>query len=67
MFALCSHPVTISDQELYKKTKRSSVVDEIKSRRQFDSVCLEGIIQVALRWTPSGILGVLEKVCFIKL
>lgn len=35
--------------------------------REFDSVCLEGIIQVALRSTPSGILGVLEKVCFIKL
>ena len=44
VFALCSHPVTNSDQELYKKTKRSSVVDEIKSRRRFDSVCLEGIL-----------------------
>ena len=44
MFALCSHPVTNSDQELYKKTKRSSVVDEIKGRRRFDSVCLEGIL-----------------------
>lgn len=56
MFALCSHPVTISDQELYKKTKRSSVVDEIKSRRRSDSVCLEGILQAALRsdaiWNP---------------
>lgn len=56
MFALCSHPVTISDQELYKKTKRFSVVDEIKSRRRFDSVCLEGILQLALRsdaiWNP---------------
>ena len=44
MFALCSHPVKTSDQELYKKTKRSSVVDEIKGRRRFDSVCLEGIL-----------------------
>ena len=56
VFALCSHPVTISDQELYKKTKRFSVVDQIKSRRRFDSVCLEGILQVALRsdaiWNP---------------